>query len=100
MIPPSPPQPAKKVATMDRKTRNAHSLFAPFITGEIHPERQEAARRIVGNWCVRSGEFASLSWNDDQIAEAIDVDMDRDNGFTAMLNKVLALRDGRGALPI
>ncbi|WP_372838293.1 hypothetical protein [Phaeovulum sp.] len=84
---------------MDRKTRSAHSLFAPYITGEIHPARHAAAQRIVGNWCVRSGEFASLSWNDAQIADAIDDDFSRDTGFTAMLNRVLALRDGRGPLP-
>lgn len=85
---------------MDRNTRNAHSLFAPFIAGEIHPKRQEVAHQLVHQWVRRSGEFASLSWDDDQICEAIDADMARDTGFTAMLNKVLALRDGRGALPV
>ncbi len=85
---------------MDRKTRNAHSLFAPFIAGEIHPARHAAAQRIVLGWVRQSGEFASLQWDDDQITDAIDLDMDRDTGFTAMLNRVLALRDGRGALPV
>ena len=85
---------------MDRQTRNAHSLFAPYITGEIHPSRHEAAQRLVHQWVRRSGEFASLSWNDDQICEAIDADMARDTGFTTMLNRVLALRDGRGALQV
>ena len=85
---------------MDRKTRNAHSLFAPFITGEIHPTRQAAAQRIVMGWVRRSGEFASLNWSDDQICEAVEIDMEADTGFTMMLNRVLALRDGRGALPV
>lgn len=85
---------------MDRRTRNKHSLFAPFITGEIHPARQAAAQRIVMSYVRRSGEMASLNWSDDQITDAIDDDFSRDTGFTAMLNRVLALRDGRGALPV
>ncbi len=28
------------------------------------------------------------------------IDMESDTDFTAMLNKVLVLRDGRGALPV
>lgn len=84
---------------MDRKTRNRHSLFAPFIAGEIHPARHAAAQRIVMGWVRRSGEMASLNWSDDQICEAVEIDMEADTGFTAMLNRVLALRDGRGPLP-
>lgn len=84
---------------MDRKTRNRHSLFAPFMCGEVHPARHAAAQRIVMGWVRRSGEFASLQWDDDQIAEAVEIDMESDTGFTVMLNKVLALRDGRGPLP-
>lgn len=85
---------------MDRQTRNRYSLFAPFIAGEIHPARHAAAQRIVMGYVRRSGEMASLNWSDDEICEAIDADMSRDTGFTVTLNKVLALRDGRGALPV
>lgn len=85
---------------MDRQTRNAHSLFAPYITGEIHPARHAAAARIVENWCRERREVASLAWDDDAICEAIERDNATDNGFTTMLTKVLALRDGRGALPV
>lgn len=84
---------------MDRKTRNKHSLFAPFICGEVHPARKEAAQRIVHQWARRTGEFVSLQWSDSQICDAIELDNCRNNGFTIMLNRVLALRDGRGPLP-
>lgn len=84
---------------MDRKTRNNHSLFAPFISDKVHPTRQEAAQRLVHQWVRRTGELASLQWSDSQICDHIDIDMESDTGFTAMLNRVLALRDGRGPLP-
>ncbi|MCO6385025.1 hypothetical protein [Oceanicola sp. 502str15] len=85
---------------MDRKTRNAHSCFAPYITGEIHPTRAKAARQIVNEWMQRTGEFVSLSWSDRQISEAMEIGEAYDNGFTQMLIKVLDLRDGRGPLPV
>jgi len=84
---------------MDRRTRNKHSLFAPFITGEIHPKRQDAAQRLIHQWGRRTGEFASLQWSDNQICDMINIDMESDTGFIAMLNKVLELRNGRGQLP-
>lgn len=49
---------------MDRKTRNKHSLFAPFICDEVHPTRKEAAQRLVHQWARRTGGFVSLQWSD------------------------------------
>ncbi|WP_417809943.1 hypothetical protein [Thioclava sp.] len=85
---------------MDRKTRNKHSLFAPFICDEVHPTRKEAAQRVVHQWARQTGEFVSLQWSDSQICEAIELDNCRDTGFTMMLAHVLRLRDGDRHLPV
>ncbi|WP_417268548.1 hypothetical protein [Celeribacter baekdonensis] len=77
-----------------------HTLFAPFIKGEVHPTRHDMAQRYVHQWIRRTGEFASLAWSDDQISDAIELDNCRDNGFTFMLLDVLRLRDGDRHLPI
>lgn len=85
---------------MNRRTRNKHSLFAPFICGELHPMRQDVAQRLVHQWMRRTGEFASLNWSDKQISDMIKIDMNTDNGFIYLLIKLLALRDNKNPLPI
>lgn len=77
----------------------AHSLFGPIK--DLHPARKREARRLLGGWIKRTGQFASLGWSDDQICDFLEIDESMDLGFAQLAGQIsdLKSRDRRPDLP-